>query len=66
MVVISKTEADRYDKMLDAAVNLAELIEQSKIKIDEYALEELTIFLATNALTVKNILNKAPRRKRTV
>ena len=61
MVVISKMEADRYDKMLDAAVSLAELIEQSKIEIDEYALEELTIFLATNALTVKNILSKTNR-----
>ena len=58
---ISKIEADRYDKMLDAAVRLAELIEQSKIEIDEYALEELTIFLATNALAVKNILNKTNR-----
>ncbi|MBW2593774.1 MAG: YebG family protein [Deltaproteobacteria bacterium] len=54
-------EADRYDKMLDAALSLAELIEQSKIEIDEYALEELTIFLATNALTVKNILSKTNR-----
>jgi len=61
MVVISKMEADRYDKMLDAALSLAELIEQSKIEIDEYALEELTIFLATNALTVKNILSKTNR-----
>ncbi|RLC29016.1 MAG: multidrug DMT transporter permease [Deltaproteobacteria bacterium] len=61
MPVISKTEADRYDKMLDAAVNLAEMIEQSKIEIDEYALEELTIFLATNASTVRNILKKTNR-----
>ena len=58
---ISKTEADRYDKMLDAAVRLAELIEQSKIEIDEYALEELTILLATNALTVRTILSKTNR-----
>ncbi len=61
MPVISKTEADRYDKMLDAAVNLAELIEKSRLEIDEYALEELTIFLATNALTVKHILKKTTR-----
>lgn len=61
MPVISKTEADIYDKMLDAAVNLAEMIEQSKIEIDEYALEEFTIFLATNASTVRNILKKANR-----
>ncbi len=61
MPVISKTEADRYDKMLDAAVNLAELIEKSRLEIDEYVLEELTIFLATNAVTVKHILKKTDR-----
>lgn len=61
MPVISKTEADRYDKMLDAAVNLAELIGKSRLEIDEYVLEELTIFLATNALTVKHILKKTDR-----
>ena len=61
MGVISKTEADRYDKMLDAAADLADFIEQSKTKIDEYTLEELTIFLATNALTVKRILRHANR-----
>jgi hypothetical protein len=58
---ISKTEADRYDKMLDAAVNLAELIQKSRLEIDEYTIEELTIFLATNALTVKHILKKITR-----
>ncbi len=61
MPVISKTEADRYDKMLDAAVNLAELIQKSRLEIDEYVLEELTIFLATNAVTVKHILKKTDR-----
>ena len=61
MPVISKTEADRYDKMLDAAVNLAELIGKSRLEIDEYVLEELTIFLATNAVTVKHILKKTDR-----
>ena len=42
--------------MIDAAADLAELIEMSKIVLDEYALEELTIFLANNAQEVKQIL----------
>ena len=53
---ISKKEADAYDKMIDAAADLADLIEMSKIDMDEYALEELTIFLASNAQEVKQIL----------
>ncbi len=58
MPPISKIEADAYDKMLDAATDLADLIELSGIEIDEYALEELSIFLAKNALEVKKILKK--------
>jgi dsDNA-binding SOS-regulon protein len=42
--------------MIDAAADLADLIEMSKIEMDEYALEELTIFLASNAQEVKQIL----------
>ena len=53
---ISKKEADAYDKMIDAAADLADLIERGKIEMDEYALEELTIFLASNAQEVKQIL----------
>ena len=53
---MSKKEADAYDKILEAAGDLAELIELGDIEIDEYDLEELTIYLARNALTVKNIL----------
>ncbi|MBW2367303.1 MAG: YebG family protein [Deltaproteobacteria bacterium] len=55
MQSISKKEADAYDKMLDAAADLADLIEMSKIDMDEYALEELTIFLTSNAHKVKEI-----------
>ena len=54
----SKKEADAYDRMMNAAGDLADLILKSKIKMDEYALEELTIFLAGNASTVREILNK--------
>ena len=59
---ISKKEADAYDKMIDAAANLADLIEMSKIEMDEYALEELTIFLANNAQEVKLILKNLSYR----
>jgi len=41
-----KKEADAYDKMLDAAENLAVFIKKSN----------LTIFLASNAQEVKQIL----------
>ena len=56
MQTISKKEADAYDEMIDAAADLADLIEMSKIEMDEYVLEELTIFLASNAQAVKQIL----------
>ncbi len=56
MSAISKKEADAYDRMLDAAASLADLIASNKIVIDEYDLEELTIYLAGNAPTVRNIL----------
>jgi dsDNA-binding SOS-regulon protein len=56
MQAIDKRQADAYDKMIDAAADLAELIEQSKIEMDEYVLEELTIFLASHADEVKKIL----------
>jgi dsDNA-binding SOS-regulon protein len=62
MAGISKIEADAYDKILEAAAGLAELIELSAIEIDEYDLEELTIFLAQNALSVKKILKPVTRR----
>ena len=55
MPAIAKKQADAYDKIIDAAADLADLIEIGKIEMDEYALEELTIFLASNALEVKKI-----------
>jgi len=59
---MSKKEADAYDKILEAAGYLAELIELSKIEIDEFDLEELTIYLARNAPTVKKILKPLKRQ----
>lgn len=58
MQVITKQEADAYDKIIDAAAELAELIEAHRIEMDEYALEALTIFLASNAPKVRKILGR--------
>ncbi len=58
---MSKSQADAYDRILEAAAELAELIELSAIEIDEYDLEELTIFLARNASRIKAILKRVKR-----
>lgn len=58
MESIAKKEADAYDRMIDAASNLADLIEMSEIEMDEYALEELTIFLAKNAQEMRKIFRQ--------
>lgn len=42
--------------MIDAAADLADPIEHGKIEIQEYDLEELTIFLACHLDEVKRIL----------
>jgi len=53
-----KKEADAYDKMLDAAENLAAFIKKSDLKIDldVKTVEEISIYLAKNATEVINIL----------
>jgi len=53
-----KKEADAYDKMLDAAENLAAFIKKSDLKIDLDAktVEEIAVCLAKNAPEVINIL----------
>jgi len=61
MVAISKKEADAWDRVLDAAADLADLIESSEIEINEYDLEELTIFLATHGYAVRNMLKHLKR-----
>ena len=61
MAVISKQEADAWDRVLDAAAGLADLIESSAIEIDEYDLEELTIFLASHGFAVRNMLKHLKR-----
>jgi dsDNA-binding SOS-regulon protein len=61
MAAISKKEADAWDRVLDAAADLADLIESSDIEIDEDDLEDLTIFLATHAVAVRNMLKHLKR-----
>lgn len=56
MQPISKQQADAYDRILDAAAELAELIQMSGIALEEDVLEELTIFLAKHADEVKRLL----------
>jgi len=53
-----KKEADAYDKMLDAAENLAEFIKKSDLQIDldPKTVEAISICLAKNAPEVTNIL----------
>jgi dsDNA-binding SOS-regulon protein len=62
MPAVTKQEADAYDRMIDAAAELAYLIESSHIEIDEYALEKLTIYLASHAREVRNIFGGLKRK----
>jgi len=48
MTFTSKAEADAYDKMLDMADELFELIGKSDLVEDEVKQEELSLFLAQN------------------
>ncbi|CAM3135089.1 YebG family protein [Vibrio rarus] len=48
MTFTSKAEADAYDKMLDMADELFELLGNSEIITDEGQQEELSMFLAKN------------------
>ncbi|WP_371186741.1 YebG family protein [Thalassotalea maritima] len=43
---MDKKSADEYDKMLDMADSLSELLEQSPLKLDDQVVEELSVFLA--------------------
>ncbi|EOD81053.1 DNA damage-inducible protein [Grimontia indica] len=48
MTFTSKAEADAYDKMLDMADELFELLGKSEVTGDEAQREELSLFLAQN------------------
>ena len=61
MGTISKQEADAWDRVLDAAAELADLIESSGIEIDEFHLEEVTIFMASHGYAVRGMLKHLKR-----
>lgn len=54
LVTTDKKEADKYDKMLEVADNLAIYLEAKGIKLDEDMMEDLSITLSKN----KDNLNK--------
>jgi uncharacterized protein len=55
---LDRKEAEAYDKMLDAAQSLSELIKQGdlKIDVDPAIIDEIAICLAKHAPAVTNIL----------
>ena len=56
MSLMSKQDADAYDRLLDAAARLADIIASGDVDIDEDTLEELSIFLAEHGVLVSHIL----------
>ena len=56
MSPMSKQDADAYDRLLDAAAHLADLIVSGGVVIDEDSLEELSIFIAEHGMVVSRIL----------
>ncbi len=59
LVTTDKKEADQYDKMLDAADNLATYIQAKGIKLDDGIAEELSILLAKNKDKVSKLFKGA-------
>lgn len=56
LVTSDKKAADQYDKMLDTAEQIAELVQKSGVGIDEKSLESLSIFLSKNTTALSAIL----------
>lgn len=59
MVTTDKKEADQYDKMLDAADNLATYIQAKGVQLEEEVLEDLTVLLAKNKDAVAKLFKGA-------
>ncbi|SQD77207.1 YebG family protein [Moritella yayanosii] len=56
MTFTSKKEADTYDKMLDVADGLTDLISSSSLDMDDRLTEELSLYLAQNSASLQIIL----------
>lgn len=61
MSPMRKQDADAYDRLLDAAAGLADMIASAGIDIEEDPLEELTIFLAEHGMVIRHILKDLRR-----
>jgi|GEM_PF-125040 len=48
LVTTDKKEADKYDKMLEVADNLAEFIQAKGVNLDEAVMEQLSVMLSKN------------------
>ncbi len=59
LVTTDKKEADKYDKMLDVADNLAGYIDAKGLKLEADALEDLSIMLAKNKDAISKLLRGA-------
>lgn len=56
LVTTDKKEADKYDKMLEVADNLAAYMDAKGIKLSDDVMEELSITLSKNKDTVGKLL----------
>ena len=61
MASISKHEADAWDRVLDAAAELADLIQSRRFAIAEDDLEDLTIFIAANSPMIRRMFRRLKR-----
>ena len=55
LVTTDKKEADKYDKMLEVADNLAEFMEAKGIELDENQMEHLSVMLSKNRDSVSKL-----------
>ncbi|NVK72964.1 hypothetical protein C0J08_18340 [Marinomonas sp. CT5] len=65
MTFTSKTEADAYDKLLETAESLYEILDQSELAGDHSQKEALSMYLAENKDSLLNILGnkkKSPQK----
>jgi dsDNA-binding SOS-regulon protein len=66
---MDKKSADEYDRMLDMADNLSQMLSQSSVELTDSASEELSIYLAQNreellvALLAKKPTKESPNKK---
>ncbi len=66
MTFATKKEADAYDKMLDIADNLFEFLENSKIKLSDNQLQDISLLLAENKAALIPILKGTSKKVKSV